>query len=59
MVYPENIVIKELMWEYDYTEKQAESIVHRYKQNNSYIRLCELIQCRLSLRNQKENLSYV
>lgn len=56
MNYPETVVIKELMWEYDYTEEQASSIVDKYKKDGGYTYLCELIQYRLSLKNQEESL---
>lgn len=56
MNYPENVIIEELMWEYNYTEPQAKAIVNRYKQNHDYSSLCELIQHRMSLRNQEEML---
>lgn len=53
-MYPEKVVIDELMWEYDYTESQAQSIVNKYKQSNAYPDLCELIQHRLFKRASEE-----
>lgn len=44
MIYPESIVLNELMWEYDYTEKQAQALIDRYKLNNDYELLCDLIE---------------
>lgn len=55
MSYPEDVVLKELMWEYDYTEEQARSILTRYKQNGEYSKLCQFIERRL----HKEDLKYV
>lgn len=55
MNYPEAVVLKELMWEYDYTQEQAQSILNRYKQNGEYSKLCELIESRLN----KEDLNNV
>ncbi len=49
MIFTEDVVIKELIWEYDYTKSQAESIVSHYKSLGKYPELCELIQYRLSL----------
>lgn len=59
MNYPETIVIKELMWEYDYTEKQAKLIIDKYKQSNKYPELCELIQHRMSVRLSEEEMHNV
>ena len=35
-MYSEETIINELIWEYDYTETQAQSIVDKYKQSNKY-----------------------
>lgn len=48
MLYPEEVVLKELMWEYDYTQEQAESILLAYKRNGEYCRLCQLIEHRMN-----------
>lgn len=56
MIYPEEIVIQELMWEYDYTLTQAQSIVNLYKSKDEYSELCELIQHRLSIKLSREEL---
>lgn len=53
--YPEEILIGELMWEYDYTQEQAELIIDQYKSKDEYSELCELIQHRLSIKT-RENL---
>ena len=49
MIFKEEVVINELIWEYDYTKSQAESIVSRYKTLGKYPELCDLIQYRSSL----------
>lgn len=49
MIYPEEVVLKELMWEYDYSQEQAESILLAYKQNGKYYKLCQLIEHKASL----------
>ena len=59
MIYPENIVINELVWEYDYTKRQSEAIVDYYKKRGKYQELCELIQYRLSIQILKEEQAYV
>lgn len=59
IMYSEKVIIDELMWEYDYTETQAQSIIDKYKQSNKYPDLCELIQHRLSMRLSEENMHYV
>ena len=53
MVYPEQVVQSELMWEYGYTEQQAQSIINSYKSQGKYTELCDLIQYRMSLQNSK------
>lgn len=58
-MYPEETIINELMWEYDYTETQAQSIVDKYKQSNKYPELCELIQHRVSVRLSEEEMHNV
>lgn len=56
MTFPENTIIKELIWEYDYTKSQAKAIVSYYKKANKYSDLCELIQYRLSIKLSEEEL---
>lgn len=55
-MYSEETIINELMWEYDYTESQAQSIIDKYKQSNKYLDLCELIQHRVSTRLSEEEM---
>lgn len=56
MLYPEIVIQKELMWEYNYTNSQAKSIVKNYKLQNRYSELCDLITYKMSLANSKDNL---
>lgn len=49
MLYPEEVVLKELMWEYDYTQEQAESILMAYKRSGKYCKLCLLIEQRANI----------
>ena len=58
-MYPEETIINELIWEYDYTETQAQSIVNKYKQSNKYPELCELIQHRVFMKTIEENMHNV
>ena len=58
-MYSERTIINELMWEYDYTESQAQSIVDKYKQSNKYPDLCELIRHRVSARLYEEEMHNV
>lgn len=57
MYYPEEVVKKELMWEYDYTEQKAQSVIESYKSQGKYNDLCDLIKLRQSLQFSKETLS--
>lgn len=41
-----NVLIKEIMWEYDYTKSKAEQIVSQYEKENKYDDLCDLIKIR-------------
>ena len=58
MLYPESIIQKELMWQYDYTYNQAASIIKNYKSQNKYSELCDLITYKMSLADAKDNLLY-
>ena len=40
------IAIKEMMWEYDFTEKQAEKVVNRYIREGKFKELCDLLAYR-------------
>ena len=58
-MYSEETIINELIWEYDYTETQAQSVVNKYKQSNKYSELCELIQHRVFVRLSEEEMHNV
>lgn len=38
-----DVLIREIMWEYDYTKSKAASIVDEYEKNKKYEDLCELV----------------
>lgn len=38
-----DVLIREIMWEYDYTKAKAASIVDEYEKNKRYEDLCELV----------------
>lgn len=56
MLYPEEVITSELMWEYDYTEQQAKTLIESYKSQGKYNDLCDLINYRMSLKSSKDNL---
>lgn len=56
MLYPESIMMYELMWRYKYKEEQARSIIENYKSQNKYSELCDLITYRMNIADAKENL---
>ena len=58
MIYPEEVVKRELMWEYDYTEQQASSMIESYKAQNKYTELCDLIKYRMSVQFANESLCH-
>ena len=41
-----DVLINELMWEYDYTRAKAQEIVSLYEAQGKYEDLCELIKTR-------------
>ena len=61
MYYSEKVILNELMWEYDFSKSQAESIIRHYQKIGKYQELCSLIQERSVLKSaQKElEMSYV
>lgn len=38
-----DVLIREIMWEYDYTKSKATSIANEYEKNKKYNELCELV----------------
>ena len=56
MVFTEKVITNELMWEYSYTEEQAQTIIESYKSSNKFTDLCELIQYKMDIKNSEEVL---
>ena len=56
MIFTEKVIKNELMWEYSYTEEQAQAIIESYKSSNKFADLCELIQYRMDVKNFEEVL---
>lgn len=48
LIFSKEIVIKELMWEYDYTHKKAELIYEFYEKQEKLLELSELIKVKQS-----------
>lgn len=44
----EEIIMKELMWEYNLSKQRAQKVVEDYKKNNKYPELCEVIKFKKS-----------
>lgn len=38
-----SVLVREIMWEYDYTKHQAMNIVEQYEKQDEYDSLCELV----------------
>lgn len=56
MIFSDEVILQELMWEYDYTQEQAQSILSSYKSQDKLSELYELIQHKLDLKNLDEVL---
>ncbi len=45
---PVNILIREIMWEYDCTKKRAKWLVDKYRKSGKYLDLCEIVKYKRS-----------
>lgn len=56
MLYPESVMMYELMWRYKYKEEQARNVIEIYKSQNKYSELCDLITYKMDIADANENL---
>lgn len=56
MLYPDEVIQKELMWRYGYTDSQAKSIIDNYKSQDKFLELCDLITYRMEIENARDNI---
>lgn len=44
MIFDRDILVKEIVFQYDFTIDHANNIVDRYEENDNYEYLCELVK---------------
>lgn len=49
MIFNKKVLLKEIMFQYDFTEEHAEKIIEKYKKNGTYRILCELVKKHLNI----------